>query len=273
VTFSALELSKVIIQRSIHGYSKFGIRDQLRCLCHRSGPFSNIKELCKTLGLEKFQVILGKNSSFFEQRHLGPQFQACPKLFGHASRHDSGASLVVLYPILIITNGRWTMAIMATECNGYLQVFQVFLNMCDFPLPFRKLQFILGTIFAIGSRSQPQRNQLRGSAVVPRVTLWCFKEGKNWAAWLVHSWVPTFPALVKPRNVWGPGCVRWCLNRISGVSDCYTLVRLIYKLNQLTTGRPYLVEWIPLGGLNHLLWGRELHYARGIPICINMSIY
>jgi hypothetical protein len=148
-----------------------------------------------------------------------------------------------------------------------------FLNMCDFPLPFHKLQFILGTIFAIGSRSQPQRNQLRGSAVVPRVTLWCFKEGKNWAAWLVHSWVPTFPALVKPRNVWGPGCVRWRLNRISGVSGCYTLVRLIYKLNQLTTGRPYLVEWIPLGGLNHLLWGRELHYARGIPICINMSIY
>ena len=33
----------------------------------------------KTLGLEKFQVTLGKNSSFFEQRHLGPQFQACPK--------------------------------------------------------------------------------------------------------------------------------------------------------------------------------------------------
>ena len=45
----------------------------------------------------------------------------------------------------------------------------------------------------------------------------------------------SIPALVKTRNVWGTGCLRWCSTRISGVSDCSTLFGLIFELTYNST--------------------------------------
>ena len=146
VTFSVL-VSKIIVQASILGYSKFGIRD---ASAYRSGPFSNIKELHKTLDLEKFQVTLGKRSSFFEQKRLGLQSQMCSKWIIDNARmqandqdtpHGKIRALLWLSRILDssrsvqIASGRRSMGTVWMQCSmDTCKILQVFQGSKKYPL-------------------------------------------------------------------------------------------------------------------------------------------